>query len=447
MRRGFARRRLVPWSLVVGLVPPAALWSQDGFETPDSFKASALLKPGQLKGPHHQVAEEVPTERFYHEFTIRSDFGEMHAMGLSLLHVRLAEVDGLARLKEVSKSEVFVQAAGQSLAAASKGVVNVAKDPVGTAKGIGGGLKRFGANLGRKSKRAADSAVDAATKDEEEKKQEAEGQASGQPEASTTDKVKATGAAVTYSVLGVTGAQRRWAQKVGVDPYTTNPILRDALEEIGKVDAAGHLATKIVVPIPAVVTVTADVGDLVWGKDPEALLKLNEAHLKELGVESKVAGELARNSSISLSSQTRLVAALHTVKAQGTADYVDTARLADTEREGLFYVESAEMMQALHAQDRVARILTDSIALVARTASGSAVLLLPLDSVVWTRRYEEQLNEITERARKELGARRLEIRLTGGMSDRARTGTQALGWSVKEGVPLPKALGKPKAKG
>jgi hypothetical protein len=446
MQRHFRRGGLVLGTAVLAALPGSA-WSQQDYETPGHFKASALLKPDRLKGPHYTVAEDVPTPRFYHEFAIASDFGEMSAMGLSMLDVRIVEVAALAKLKEVSKSEVFVQAAGQSLAAVGKGVVNVAKDPEGTAKGIGGGIKRFGTNLGRKSKRAADSAVDAATTDEEEKKQQAEGQAAGQPQASTGEKAKDTGTAVADSALGVTGAQRRWAQKVGVDPYSTNPILRKTLHDIGQVDAAGHLATKIVVPVPAVVSVTAGVGDLVWGKDPEALLKHNEALLKQLGVDAKVAGEFGRSAHISLSGQTRLVAALSAVKAQGSADYVDTARLADSDREGLFHVESAEMMQALHGQAKVARILTDSIALVAGTADGRAVLLLPLDSVVWTKRYAEQLGEITDRARKELGARSLEIRLTGRMSDRALAGTKALGWSVSQGVPLPKGPGKPAAKG
>jgi hypothetical protein len=46
-------------------------------------------------------------------------------------------VAALARLNEVSKSEVFMKAAA-------------------TVKGAGAGVKRFGVNLGRKAKRAAD---------------------------------------------------------------------------------------------------------------------------------------------------------------------------------------------------------------------------------------------------------------------------------------------------
>ena len=77
-------------------------------------------------------------------------------------------------------------------------------------------------------------------------------------------------------MLGVNSAVRKWAAKVGVDPYTTNPTLKAALEGIAKVDAAGGLATKFVVPIPPLVGQAATVGNLVWTTDPESLRKMNE---------------------------------------------------------------------------------------------------------------------------------------------------------------------------
>ena len=100
---------------------------------------------------------------------------------------------------------------------------------------------------------------------------------------------------VANSVLGVNKSARIWAQKLQVDPYSRNPILQKALVDIAKIDAAGGIATKVVVPIPAVVSTTSSVGGLVWGKDPEALRKTNEAGLKALGVSEEVAAKFFRN--------------------------------------------------------------------------------------------------------------------------------------------------------
>src|SRR6185295_17546315 len=106
---------------------------------------------------------------------------------------------------------------------------------------------------------------------------------------SSGDKAAEASTGAAKSVLGVNKAMRRWAQKLGTDPYTTNPVLRKALEDVAEIDAAGGIAAKVVVPIPMVVGTTASVGGLVWGKDPEELLKINEQRLAELGTDPKVA--------------------------------------------------------------------------------------------------------------------------------------------------------------
>jgi hypothetical protein len=189
--------------------------------------------------------------------------------------------------------------------------------------------------------------------------------------------------------------------------------------------------TKIVLPVAAVVSSTATVGGLVWGADPEQLRKTNEARLDEIGVPRAAAGRFLVNGNYTLTTQTRLIAALHAVKAKGCADYVDTASDAVGEREALFFVESAELLARLHAREPVTAVLPDSGALVARTAR-SAVLLLPFDWVYWTEDLQKDGTESAQRAKQELGARRLEARLSGTATPAARAGLGAAGWTVKD---------------
>jgi hypothetical protein len=348
-----------------------------------------------------------------------SDYGTFDAMGRAMLETRIAEVDALTRLSEVSKGEEFAKAAGTAVLNIGKGVAAVVRDPEGTAKGIGGGLKRFGVNIGRKAKRAAESA----TKDDK---------TAGDPEGSARDKALGTAGDAANSVLGVNGAARRWAQKLGVDPYTTNPVLHQALVDVGKIDAAGSIATKIALPIGLVVSSTATVGGLVWGADPEELRKTNEARLDEIGVPKAAAARFFVNGNYTLTSQTRLIAALHAVGVKGCAEYVDTASDARSEREALFFVESAELLAHLHAQEPVTAVLSDSGAVVARTRR-AAVALLPFDWVHWTEALQKSSLEIAERARKELGAARLEVHISGTATRAARAGLGAAGWTVEDG--------------
>jgi hypothetical protein len=386
----------------------------DSWEKPQTFKASEILALELRKGAHHEVEEKVPTAGFFYDFTLKTDFGPLEALGLSVLRKRVQETTALAALRDVSKTDVFIDAAGQSLASLGKGVTNVVKDPEGTAKGLGAGIKRFGVNLGRKTKRVVEDATD----DDEGK------------DGTSSEKAES----VAHSVLGVNKAARTWARKLQVDPYSRNPILQKALIEIAKVDAAGGIATRIVVPIPTVVGTTSTVGDLVWGKDPEELRKMNEAGLKGLGVPDEVAKAFFRNDAFTLTDQTRFVSALTAVKAKGLADYVDAARGADGPRQALFFVQSAEMLKRHHEEDPVSAVLTDSRAMVA-LAGGKAIALLPLDYVAWTEPVAGAAADIAERAKKELGASGLEMQLTGTTSERARKETQALGWAMKEKAP------------
>jgi hypothetical protein len=203
--------------------------------------------------------------------------------------------------------------------------------------------------------------------------------------------------------------------------------------DIGKIDSAGAIVTKVVVPIPMVVSTTAKVGTLVWSADPEELRKRNEASLAALGVSSDVAGRFFRNANYSITGQTRFIEALSAVKAKGCADYVDAAAEAAHEREALFFVESAELLAGLHKTAPVTAILQDSRALVARSG-GSAVVLLPFDTMRWTENLSKSATEIAGRAKAELGAQSLEVRLSGQATAAAKQGLGQAGWQVKEGV-------------
>ncbi len=397
-----------------------------GYEGPRAFKAAELLEPAQLKGPRYQVASEVPTEAFLHVFSITTDFGPLEAEGRSMLAVRLDEVRALDELQKVSKSDVFLKSAGGAVLQVGKGVASVVTDPGATVQGMGAGVKRFGANLGRKAKRAGDQAV-AEVKDEDKTEAPADGKSGG-------EKAAQAAGGVANSVLGVNASARKWAQKVGANPYTSNPILKKALIDIGKIDKAGSIAAKVVVPIPPVVSVTAKAGNLVWGMDPEALLKQNEQQLRALGVGDDVIKKLYLSKGFTLTLHTRLVQALSAVQAKGSADYVAAAAEADLEREAVFFAESAEMLQRLHGQAPVTAVLEDSRTLVARTKDGRAVALLPLDWVRWSETSEKWATETAARAKQELGASALELHLTGRASDVARKELAARGWKLVEDV-------------
>jgi hypothetical protein len=77
------------------------------------------------------------------------------------------------------------------------------------------------------------------------------------------------------------------------------------------------------------------------------------------------------------------------------------------------------------------RSQSEGLALVA-LSGGRAVALLPLDYLAWTEQAAGTRTEIAERSKRELGAKGLQMQLTGRVSDRARTELQSRGWAVQE---------------
>ena len=415
-------RRSSALALIVVAASAVVPFAQGPYEGPRTVPVGEVLPAAFVKGPHYTIGPTVRTPGYFDEFTLTTDFGDFAVEGQTMLAVRLREVQALAQLADVSKSEVFLQGAGNAMVNVAKGAVSAATDPVGTAKGMGEGIKRFGVNLGRRTQRVAGNVTEGA-------------KSSGEGGPSTSEKAAKAGTSATYAVFGVNSAMRRWAAKVGADPYTTNPALRQALEDFGQVDAAGSLAARIVVPVPMVVSSASTVGNLVWKTDPEELLKLNEKRLAELGVAKDAAKAFFNTKPMTLTFQTAFIDALYATKAKGAADYVESATGCETEREALFFTEAAIMLKALHERSSVTAVLQDSRALVAKVSDGRAVVLLPVDWARWTEPFEKAADEIASRARSELGAERLELHMTGRITKTARERLAARGWKVTENVP------------
>jgi hypothetical protein len=85
----------------------------------------------------------------------------------------------------------------------------------------------------------------------------------------------------------------------------------------------------------------------------------------------------------------------------------------------------------LHERQPVTAVLADSRARVARSGTRASALF-PFDWVRWTEELHRSSLEIAARAKKELGARTLEARVSGTATPAARAGLAAAGWAVSE---------------
>jgi len=110
-----------------------AVWpGRFDFEELPELKASEILKPEFLKGRYHTVQESVPTSSGMNRFTIDSQFGAFEAEGNEMLVRRVGEIDAIARLKDMSRTDVYKQALANAAKAPGDAAKRIAADPIAT---------------------------------------------------------------------------------------------------------------------------------------------------------------------------------------------------------------------------------------------------------------------------------------------------------------------------
>jgi hypothetical protein len=401
----------------IGASPP----EETGFEPLPTLKASDFLDASLLQGTNYRVQEAVQSDGLFNTYTIDSEFGTFQPRSTSLVKIRIHEMDAIAQLKEVDKIAVAAGAAVQSAVDMGKGAYHLVTNPVETAQGIGGAASRLFGRIGRSAKRTQEKLESGST---------------GAPEESTGTKVAKTTQGVAKDVLGVNKAQRKWAAKLFVDPYTHNQVLRDELEEVADYDAGGRFSTKLL-PIGVVGTVLGSantVNNLVYDKEPDELLTLNETRLKAMGVSEAASRAFRLNPHYTLSVQTRLVASLDALpNATGRPEYVAQAATAEAEVDARFFQEGAYMMELFNQQEApIVGIIPDVSGACVHARGDRVACLYPVDYVVWTETVAGYADRGTRHAETQFPQARREMLLTGRASARATQELKKRGWTVRE---------------
>ena len=399
-------------------------FAQD-FEDPVSQKANDLLPAAMLKGQSYKIAVPVSSDGYTYSFTIESDFGPYEANGKTQLAIRVLEFEAIAELKKITSSEAFAKAVETAAMKPIESTINVVKNPVETAKGMPGGVKRKFENLGRWAKRGKDKVT-------------SEDGADIDPEETAEEKTDSENAAISVSrtVLGVTAAHRKYAQKVGVDPYSSNVVLKEELNRLAKYDAAGKFSTNIIRPKIPEIEKTTKVNDLVWGKDPFELRKVNEQRLKAMGIDSELSKKFLDHKILTPSDQTHIVTALDSLgEAQGRAEFIRTALSASSQDEVLLYRDSATILEKMAKSGSSISSFVQHPRLAMIRSGNSIVVVLPADRLYFTESFAKALQTFLKTFQSELAkASKKELWLSGDLTKRARVELEKRGWTIRENL-------------
>lgn len=398
--------------LCATLAPLSAQETQPDYEELPILRASEILKPEFLQGDFFKVREEVPTASGANHYLIDSEFGVFEAEGNEMLVRRVNEINAIARLKEVSRTDQFkdalVKAAKSPLAAAK----HIITDPVNAIASVPKGIMKFMGRIGE------------TVKDLGEKHKGAD------PEGSQLQQI-----------IGFSDAKRKVAASLGVDPYSGNAVLQRELDGISWASFAGGATFSLAtIPIggPAataltVTNVSGDLARLVTEKNPTDLRMINRKALLAMGASEADAERFLNNNSFSPTAQTAFV--LNLKSLDGVANREAFVRLAgrwsSTEPDANFCVLTSALLSKLHHGDHpLERLAAIGDFPISVAKDGTVVIALQWDYAAWTPAAGRFSATLQKFAREQSGNKKVLVAVSGQTSPQMRANAEALGHEV-----------------
>jgi hypothetical protein len=423
-RRSDVPERCLGWVLVSVLLvacsvtkerealPPPPAPGPLGWEVPPPLSAQALMPPEWLKGPHHLVQDDVENDGAQHHFVVTSEFGAFPATGTSMLRTRVMESEAIAALKDVRKSEVFADALKFQLLHPLRGVKMLIMDPVRLGSSVAGGVLEFLAMPGR--------AIKLEWSDRED--------------------------SVTKSTIGFSYLKRKLAFQFGVDPYSSNAVLQDELNELTWIAFTADLAPQfgyLFMPATAILWMsfsatrwTSYLDEQVRDYSPSDLRARDRDKLDKMGVSEEDIHRFFLNPLYSPLHATIITTALDELTGvDNRAAFLAVASEANSEELVLFYKHVAEMMRGYHEHvGAVDRLLSMPRVPALYTKDRALVVMLPVDYLFWTSRVARVAQALTANVPSRPRVARRELWIAGNVSPRARQELEALGWTVQAQV-------------
>jgi hypothetical protein len=376
------------------------------------MSAQGLLPPDWLKGAHYLVQDDVVNDGAQHHFVVLSDFGPFPATGTAMLRTRLVESEAIAALKEARGSEVFASALKFQVLHPFRGVKMLIMEPGRVGRSVGGGLLEFLQMPGR--------FLNFESSDSED--------------------------SVTKSTIGFSYMKRKLAFQFGVDPYSSNPVLQDELNELAWIAFTADLMPQVgylFMPGGAILWMsfsatrwTSYLDEQVRDFSPGDLRALDRGRLAKMGASEDDINRFFLNPQYSPRHWTIITTALEELAdVDDRGAFLALASEANSEELVLFFQQMAEMMRGyhLHVGD-VDRLVALPRIPALYTKDHALVVMLPVDHLFWTSRVALVAQGLTAHIPRRPRIVRRELWIAGKVSPRARQELESLGWTVYEQV-------------
>jgi hypothetical protein len=397
-------------ALVASVALTGAVFAQEEYEYGTTYKTADLLPANIIAGPQYRIADKVQSDGFMFTYTVESDYGRFRATGDYALQKLLNEIQVIAQLEEISRTEAFAKSivhAAKSPLRFGEGLIT---DPVDTVTGIPRGLFSIFENVGEAVTSEQDPSEDGRAK----------------------------------QALLVSSWKRDYCAKYDCDVYSSNSVLQEELNRIAWAAAIGGLtvsgATTVASGGAVMVFSTVRMGDqlneALRAEPPSRLRIINEEKLEAMRVPPDLIAKFLDHPAFTPRHDTLIVAALSRLEGvEGREKFIELCLRAQDEIGANYFQNIAEIMVGYHTKAAKLTAIQPLLGISAATASNGRVLV----PVAWDFGvYEQAVAQRMDYAAQEFARRGLSTKFdvwtTGRVSAKLKAEAGRRGFTVVENI-------------
>ena len=392
----------------------AAISGQPAYELPGPVETATLVPEGLLGVRGVRVYPQAEADGWHVTYTLSGPEGTETVTGTEFLANRLREIRAIAALRKMNKSEEFGKALLASGGEKLQSVASAVKDPVQTIQKLPKGASKFFGRLGTTVKNAAEG------------------------------KIGATDAA--EAALGVQRKRAELCLKLGVSPFTRDPVLRAELDTASRAMAAGATLMNLTGLIVgggigtaiSVVNANQAFQRALVESSPQELAVRNRQLLAKLGTAPEFIDDFLGNPAFSPWQKSGVVAALSAI-GLNPEPVLSRAAEAASDEDAIYFIQMVRILDDHHRTNEPLMAIIDVMGIpCAIDQSGTLVVPVGSDLIRWNPALAARAGEFVAWSQSQPETKALLLATNGSVSDRAREELSRSGVQVAD-----RALGQP----
>lgn len=377
-----AGRRFILTIAVWSLVCIAGCGEKQAGPKGPTFSIRDVASPAEIKGKNYELAPTVTVVDHRYVFEIRSEYGDIPAVGRNMLQLRLHEMKAIERARRMDKEFQLGKGVADGVQSTAQGFRLLVTDPVGTIRNTPAGFQRM-----------VKDKFDSGTRQ------------------------------------GAGMIQREIASVIGCDPDTRNPVLKELLEKMTIQRRVGGTPLSLI-PYTGGFRVTSRINEEMRSTPPRVINEKIEKELIASGIDEYLSKKFTRENHFTTLQRMLFMEEFRKLgRLPGREQLLHVAVELNSEAEALTALEIARIMVEYHARQPFRRI--DYMGLpIGVMDGGSHQLFHSVDYVLPTPAMQEGVRAYRE-AYPEVETHLI---ISGTVSDDAKVILDEARISVREGV-------------